>query len=195
MLKRISFWAVWEGCWLKSISATSSGWLSWLTWAGRCGLGRLAPPCIFYSSSLYFRALSFFMQPQATMSSRAQSLCSMKYIYQLYRASFGNMSTNMDNDRNSHGRQYGFQLKISSSLIDKTFADEKFCHKKRQAGVVGLLLVLEARLLVINVNMQRLVALSDGGCAPHNQPSLGFVCCASVISHAGHQTAKKRVET
>ena len=105
------------------------------------------------------------------------------------------MSTNLDNDRNSHGRQYGFQLKISSSLIDKTFADEKFCHKKRQAGVVSLLLVLEARLLVINVNMQRLVALSDGGCAPHNQPSLGFVCCASVISHAGHQTAEKRVET
>ena len=188
MLKRISFWAVWEGCWLKSISATSSGWLSWLTWAGRCGLGRLAPPCIFYSSSLYFRALSFFTQPQATMWSRAQSLSIIPGI-------FWKMSINLDNDRNSHGRQYGFQLKISSSLIDKTFADEKFCHKKRQAGVVILLLVLEARLLVINVNMQRLVALSDGGCAPHNQPSLGFVCCASVISHAGHQTAKKRVET
>ena len=27
------------------------------------------------------------------------------------------------------------------------------------------------------------------------QPSRGFVCCASVISHAGHQTAKKKVET
>ena len=116
-------------------------------------------------------------------------------IFINYTGHFLGNDRNLDNDQNSHGRQYGFQLKISSSLIDKTFADEKFCYKKRQAGVVILLLVLEARLLVINVNMQRLVALSDGGCAPHNQPSLGFVCCASVISHAGHQTAKKRVET
>ena len=54
-----------------------------------------------------------------------------------------------------------------------------------------VLLVLEERVLVINVNMQRCLAVSDG--ASHNQPSPGFVCYASVISHAGHQTAKKRL--